>query len=80
MLNNSISPIDKTLSGSDGNEEVLSIPHNSSITGAYQIVPSPGGNTRQGTNDTATCLPSRKLSKLDEPDMQDNAGEAGTSS
>ena len=27
-----------------------------------------------------TCLPSRKLSKLDEPDMQDTAGEAGTSS
>ena len=32
---------------------------------------SPGGNTQQGTNYTATCLPSRKLSKLDEPDMQD---------
>ena len=29
---------------------------------------------------TATCLPSRKLSKLDEPDMRDTAGEAGTSS
>ena len=28
----------------------------------------------------ATCLPSRKLSKLDEPDMQGSAGEAGTSS
>ena len=28
----------------------------------------------------ATCLPSRKLSKLDEPDIQDTAGEAGTSS
>ena len=26
-----------------------------------------------GTNYTATCLPSRKLSKLDEPDMQDRA-------
>ena len=25
----------------------------------------------QGTNYTATCLPLRKLSKLDEPDMQD---------
>ena len=34
----------------------------------------------QGTNYTTTCLPSRKLSKLDEPDMQDTAGEAGTSS
>ena len=28
----------------------------------------------------ATCLLSRKLFKLDEPDMQDTAGEAGTSS
>ena len=41
---------------------------------------SPGGNTQQGTNYTATCLPSRKLSKLDEPDIQDTVGEAGTSS
>ena len=32
------------------------------------------------TNYSATCLPSRKLSKLDEPDMQDTAGEAGTNS
>ena len=38
------------------------------------------GHTPQGTNYTATCLPSRKLSKLEEPDMQDTAGEAGTSS
>ena len=30
----------------------------------------PGGNTPQSTNYTATCLPSRKLSKLDEPNMQ----------
>ena len=37
-------------------------------------------NTPQGTNYTATCLPLRKLSKLDEPDMQDTAEEAGTSS
>ena len=36
---------------------------------------SPGGNTLQGTNYTATCLPSWKLSKLDEPDAQDTAGE-----
>ena len=35
---------------------------------------------QQGTNYTATYLPSRKLSKLDEPDMQDTAGEVGTSS
>ena len=41
---------------------------------------SPGGNTPQGTNYTVTCLPSRKLSKLDEPDMQVTAGEAGTCS
>ena len=38
---------------------------------------SPGSNTPQGTNYAATCLPSRKL---DEPDMQDTAGEARTSS
>ena len=41
---------------------------------------SRGGNTPQDTNYMATCLPSRKLSKLDKPDMQDTAGEAGTSS
>ena len=41
---------------------------------------SPGGNTRQDTNCTATCSLSRKLFKLDEPDMQDTAGEAGTNS
>ena len=41
---------------------------------------SPGGNTPQDTNCTATCLLSRKLFKLDEPDMQDTAGEAGTKS
>ena len=41
---------------------------------------SPGGNTQQGTNYTITSLPSRKLSKLDQPNMQDTAGEAGTSS
>ena len=40
---------------------------------------APWGNTPQGTNYTATYLPSRKLSKLDEPNMQDTAGEAGTS-
>ena len=37
-------------------------------------------NTPQSTNYTATNLPSPKLSKLDKPDMQDTAGEAGTSS
>ena len=34
----------------------------------------------QDTNYTATCLPSRKLYKVDEPDRQDIAGEARTSS
>ena len=37
---------------------------------------SPGSNTPQDTNFTATYPLSRKLSKLDEPDMQDTAGEA----
>ena len=41
---------------------------------------SPGGNTPQSTNYTATCLRSQKLSKLDEPDTQDTAEEAETSS
>ena len=42
---------------------------------AYNLETSPGGNTPQDTNCTATCLLSRKLFKLDEPDMQDTAGE-----
>ena len=41
---------------------------------------SHGGNTPQDTKCTATCLLSRKLFKLDEPDMQDTAGKAGTNS
>ena len=44
------------------------------------ILNKPGGNTPQGTNYTATCLPSRKLSKLEEPDTQKTAGEVGTRS
>ena len=44
------------------------------------ILNSPGDNTPRDTNYTATCLPSRKLYKLDEPDTQDTAGEARTSS
>ena len=36
---------------------------------------SPGGNTPKDTNYTATCLPSRKLSELNESDMQDTAGD-----
>ena len=39
-----------------------------------------GGNIPQTTIYTATYLPSRKLSKLEEPDVQDTAGEAETSS
>ena len=34
---------------------------------------SPGSSTPQDTNCTATCPLSRKLFKLDEPDMQDTA-------
>ena len=41
---------------------------------------SPGDNTPQSSSYTNTYLPSQKLSKLDEPDMQDTAGETGTSS
>ena len=39
-----------------------------------QFWTSPGGNTPQSSSYTATYHPSRKLSKLDEPDMQDTAG------
>ena len=45
-----------------------------------QLHKNVASNTPQSTNYTAICLPSRKLSKLDEPDTQDTAGEAGTSS
>ena len=41
---------------------------------------SPGVKTPQDTNYTATCLPSRKLYKLDKPYTQDTAGEARTNS
>ena len=44
------------------------------------ILTSASGNTPQSTNYTATYLPSRKLSKLDEPGTQDTAGGTGTSS
>ena len=40
----------------------------------------PGSNTRQDTNCTATGLLSKKLFKLEELDMQDTVGEAGTNS
>ena len=45
-----------------------------------QFWTSPSGNIQQSTNCTATYIPSRKLSKLDEPDMQGTAGEARKSS
>ena len=38
------------------------------------------GNTPQSSSYTATYHPSGKVSKLDGPDMQDTAGEVGTSS
>ena len=41
---------------------------------------SPGGNTLQNSSYTATYHPSRKLSKLDEPDIRYTAGEVRTSS
>ena len=41
---------------------------------------SPGDSTPQSSSYTATYHPSRKLSKLDEPDSRDTAGEVGTSS
>ena len=46
----------------------------SNIEQVFEAVP------QQSTNYTATYLPSWKLSNLDEPNMQDSAGEAGTSS
>ena len=39
---------------------------------------SPGGYTPQSCSCTATYHPSWNLSKLDEPDMWDTAGEVGT--
>ena len=37
-------------------------------------------STTQSSSCTATYHPLRRLSKFDEPDMQDTAGEVGTSS
>ena len=42
------------------------------------ILNNPRGNTLQSSSYTAIYRPSRKLSKLDESDMQDTAREAGT--
>ena len=41
---------------------------------------SPGGSVPQSNSCTATYHPSRKLSKFNEPDMRDTAGEVGTGS
>ena len=41
---------------------------------------SPGGNTLQNSSCTATYHSSRKISKLDEPEMRDTAGEVRTNS
>ena len=41
---------------------------------------SPGGSTQQSSNCLVTCHSSRKLSKLDHPNMRDTAGEVGTGS
>ena len=54
--------------------------HNLMITKEIFSVFFVVNNTPQDTNYTATCLPSRKLYKLDEPDMQDTAGEARANS
>ena len=39
---------------------------------------SPGGNMPQNSSYKATCHPLRKLSKLDQPDMRETAGEVRT--
>ena len=58
--------------GEEGRQQL----HKNAASNIEQVLAA----TPQGTNYTATCLPSRRLSKLDEPDTQDTAGEAGTSS
>ena len=52
-------------------------------TGLGYLMPNPvslGDSTPQTSSYTATNHPSRKLSKLDEPDTRDTGGEVGTSS
>ena len=48
--------------------------HKNAVSNIEQVL---AATPPQSTNYTATNLPSWKLSKLDEPDMQDTAGEAG---
>ena len=45
-----------------------------------QFWTSPGDSIPQNSCSMATYYPSRKLPKLDEPDMQDTAGEVRTNS
>ena len=47
---------------------------------ASNIEQVPAATLHKTPTYTTTCLPSRKLLKLDEPDTQDTAGEAETSS
>ena len=51
--------------------------HNNAASNIEQVLEA---TTPQNTNYMATYHPSRKLSKLDKPEMQDTAGEAWTSS
>ena len=44
------------------------------------VLRNPGGNAQQSSSYTATYHLSRKLSKLNEPDMHDTAGELKTNS
>ena len=50
------------------------------LSSCDQYWTGPGGNTQQSSSFKATYHPSRKLSKLNEPDMQDTGGEVDTSS
>ena len=50
-------------------EQVINVKSITLYKCCEQYWTSPGSNTPQGTNYMATCLPSRKLYKLDEPDM-----------
>ena len=50
------------------------------VSEIYRLVWKCQRNTPQSSSYMATYHSARKLSKLDEPDMQDTAGEVGTSS
>ena len=61
----------------DTGEKVRQQLHKNTASNIEQVLEA---TPPQSTNYTATYLPSGKLTKLDEPDVQDTAGEAGTSS